>query len=337
VFSPYYAWSGRERPENHCALNVALYGPGCQRWAMTERGDGAVSREARQLVIGPSDLTWDGDALTIRIDEFTAPVPPLPMSPSPLRGTIRVTPTALNLRPFPLDAEGRHVWQPIAPRAAIEVTLDEPSLSWRGEGYIDTNSGTEPLEDAFADWDWSRAHLWSDTVVLYDLKRRDGTDLTLALRFDAAGGLEEVEPPPPAVMPSTACWRMPRRSRADAGERVAVRHTWEDSPFYARSAISTRLYGEPATACTRRCRSAGCAHPWCAPSCRSACRARSAEAAASSRRLSRRSDQSSQAHQASTTPCRPTISMKNNVFALMPPPRAPRPLAADPARARPGR
>ncbi len=26
VFSPYYAWSGRRSPDNHCALNVALYG-----------------------------------------------------------------------------------------------------------------------------------------------------------------------------------------------------------------------------------------------------------------------------------------------------------------------
>ena len=26
VFSPYYAWSGRRDPLNHCAVNVALYG-----------------------------------------------------------------------------------------------------------------------------------------------------------------------------------------------------------------------------------------------------------------------------------------------------------------------
>ena len=27
VFSPYYAWTGRRDPLNHCAVNVALYGP----------------------------------------------------------------------------------------------------------------------------------------------------------------------------------------------------------------------------------------------------------------------------------------------------------------------
>ncbi|MFM7004007.1 MAG: hypothetical protein ACKOXN_08715, partial [Limnohabitans sp.] len=41
VFSPYYAWarrSGQADPENHCALNVAIYSKGASRWAMTERG-----------------------------------------------------------------------------------------------------------------------------------------------------------------------------------------------------------------------------------------------------------------------------------------------------------
>ena len=34
VFSPYYAWSGRTDPYNHCAINLALYGPRSSRWAM---------------------------------------------------------------------------------------------------------------------------------------------------------------------------------------------------------------------------------------------------------------------------------------------------------------
>jgi carotenoid 1,2-hydratase len=38
VFSPYYAWArgrGRANPNNHCALNVAIYSKGQSRWAMT--------------------------------------------------------------------------------------------------------------------------------------------------------------------------------------------------------------------------------------------------------------------------------------------------------------
>ncbi len=88
MFSPFYAWSrrrGRGDPEQHCALNVALYGRP-KRWAMTERGRHAVYRDATQLRIGPSLLHWDGDALAIDIDEVTAPLP------ARIRGTVRVHP-----------------------------------------------------------------------------------------------------------------------------------------------------------------------------------------------------------------------------------------------------
>lgn len=247
VFSPWYAWSGRQRPEDHCALNIAFYGPGCERWAMTERPKGQVWRDAESLSIGPSSLRWDGDDLVIRFDEITAPVPPMPMIPSGLRGVVRVKPRAINTIAFPLDAQGRHVWRPIAPRARVEVTLDDPALSWSGEGYLDTNAGTEPLEDAFEVWDWSRAHVKHDSAVLYDLKRKDGSALSLALRFDKHGVPETVTPPPHAPLPSTV-WRMPRHTRADEGRSVSVQRTWEDTPFYSRSTLSTHLLGQPCQA-----------------------------------------------------------------------------------------
>ena len=110
VFSPYYAWSGRADPLNHCAINVALYGPG-HRWAMTERGRGAVTRDARRLGIGPSALSWDGRGLTIDVNEIAVPFP------ARLRGTVRVEPTCLNDEVFTLDAAGGHIWRPIAPSA----------------------------------------------------------------------------------------------------------------------------------------------------------------------------------------------------------------------------
>ena len=77
VFSPYYAWA-RERserggppanPENHCALNVALYTPGRKRWTMTERSRASIERDARNFRIGPSHLHWNGSELVIQIDE----------------------------------------------------------------------------------------------------------------------------------------------------------------------------------------------------------------------------------------------------------------------------
>ena len=53
VFSPYYHWSGRAEPENHVAINVALYGERGHRWSMTERGRGALDRRAPGIFRGP--------------------------------------------------------------------------------------------------------------------------------------------------------------------------------------------------------------------------------------------------------------------------------------------
>jgi carotenoid 1,2-hydratase len=204
---------------------------------MTERNSDAVTREARTLAIGPSHVAWDGQALTIDIDEVTAPLP------SRIRGRVRVHPSAICARSFALDDDARHVWRPIAPRARVEVELSKPGLSWRGDGYFDANAGIEPLEDGFAAWDWSRAHLSRDTAVLYDGIRRDGSEFALALRIDRDGVAREVDSPPRATLPSTA-WRVARATRRDAGAAAHVRRTFEDSPFYARSALTTHLYGE---------------------------------------------------------------------------------------------
>jgi carotenoid 1,2-hydratase len=210
---------------------------------MTERRANALKRDATTLTIGPSDLHWDGNALTIRIDEVTAPLP------SRIRGTVRLTPNAIVARSFALDPRARHLWRPIAPRAHVEVALQSPDLAWSGEGYLDTNAGSEPLEDGFAQWHWSRAHLKNDTAVLYDGTRSDGSTFGMALRIDASGAARVVEAPPVVALP-TSGWRMQRATRADAGpgiaedDRARVHKTWEDSPFYVRTALTTRLFGE---------------------------------------------------------------------------------------------
>ena len=116
VFSPYYAWSGRKDPLQHCAMNVALYGPTNQRWAMTERGANAVTRSKDILAIGPSSLSWDKDALTIHVDEIATPFP------RRIRGNIRVEPIAINSQSFLLEAHGRHFWRPSRhPRACRSI------------------------------------------------------------------------------------------------------------------------------------------------------------------------------------------------------------------------
>jgi carotenoid 1,2-hydratase len=241
VFSPYYARArrrGRSDAADHCALNVALYGRS-GRWAMTERRRGSLQRAPGALAIGPSSLAWDGYALTIHIDEFATPLP------ARIRGRVRVYPAALFDDSLALDAQGLHRWRPISPCARVEVALDKPALRWNGAGYFDSNSGAAPLEDCFTGWHWSRARQGARTSVLYDVRRRDGSEHSIALRFGHDGKREAFAPPPLATLPSTR-WGIARLTRASG--QPSVVDTLEDTPFYARSLLRTRLFGEPADA-----------------------------------------------------------------------------------------
>lgn len=237
VFSPYYKLSRGGRPDNHCAINVALTGPRSKAWAMTERGAKRVFRDADHFAVGPSALSWDGNALTIDIDEISAPLP------YRVRGKVRVTPRMIGTTAFALDPEGRHRWHPVAPRAHVEVEMANPGVKWSGAGYFDSNFGDEPLDAAFNDWHWARAHLSKDVGVLYEGRRRDGTPFDLALKFDNQGRWHDMLQPSPAELPRSR-WLVKRATRADAGATPRVAKTWIDAPFYARSALETRLFGE---------------------------------------------------------------------------------------------
>jgi len=242
VFSPYYARSRRRGagdPLQHCALNIALYGP-ARRWAMTERGSAALHRSETDLTIGPSALHWDGTTLTIRMNERTVPFP------RRINGEVRIRPQALTGQSFRLDTEGRHHWSPLAPRAHVEVTLKAPELRWSGVGYLDHNNGDVPLEDSFSRWTWSRAGVGEETAVLYEVTPCNGAGASLALRIARCGAITDFAPPPPVTLRPTR-WRVARGTRADDGQ-ARVRHTLEDTPFYARSLLDTRLLGQSVVA-----------------------------------------------------------------------------------------
>ena len=239
VFSPYYKRSDRGDPVDHSCLNVALYGPRGARWTMTERGRNSVVRDRDTLAIGDSAMRWVGDKLVIDIEEraiwLGCPVRPV------VRGQVVVEPEVWSGQSFALDPARNHHWRSMAPRARVRVEMERPELSWRGSGYLDGNWGSEPIEDGFADWQWSRAHLGKEAAVLYEGVRRDGSRFATALRFDVSGRAHEEELPLGAPLPPTR-WLMGRRTRADRGHARVVK-TWEDSPFYARSAVASRLFG----------------------------------------------------------------------------------------------
>jgi carotenoid 1,2-hydratase len=241
VFSPYYGFARRSRPtdpEDYVAINVALYGR-TRRWAMTERGRLALKRDTAHLQVGPSAMSWHNGELIIDIDEIAVPLP------SRIKGRVRLIPETRVEQTFAIDAMGHHLWHPIAPRTRIEVHFSRPALLWRGHGYFDHNIGSEPLEQAFRCWDWSRASTPDGSFIIYDaLPRRPG-DLrtTLGLAISKTGTIE-YSPLPPRRDLGATLWRVTRATRCDVGAPSQVIRTLEDTPFYARSLIQTHVAGQ---------------------------------------------------------------------------------------------
>ncbi len=263
VFSPYYAWARRAAArrsnadgggsrqagvpaEQHIAINVALAGTTGSAWSMTERGQRSLERGREFLRVGPSELEWRGDALVIRLNEIGCPWP------GRIRGEIRLHPRALPAYSYALDSHEQHWWSPLAPLARVEVELDAPRQRWSGAGYLDTNHGAAPLEQAFDGWHWLRAELGASrgadprAAVLYDAVRSDATRLELALTFDAQGRVERFTPPPPQSLGRSA-WRIERATRCDEQGVARVTRKLLDAPFYARSVVETELLGQRAT------------------------------------------------------------------------------------------
>jgi carotenoid 1,2-hydratase len=245
VFSPYYHWAFQRDPhtdpENHCCINVALYGRGARRWTMTERGKRHMSRSADQFHVGPSGLHWNGQCLEISIHERSLPFG------QRVAGTIRVFPEQLFHFVTPLDQRSRHHWGPIAPSARVEVVLDAPNMSWNGHAYLDSNEGAEPVIHGFHEWDWSRANMADGSVsVLYDIREKSDTERLLALRFHRDGRVDTFDAPPRQSLPK-AFWRVGRSIRSEDAHPPRVAQTLEDTPFYIRSVIESTLLGERVT------------------------------------------------------------------------------------------
>lgn len=142
-----------------------------------------------------------------------------------------------------LDGPRRHWWRPIAPRAAVEVDFEQPSLRWRGVGYLDSNHGTQPLDEGMQEWSWQRAHAASGTRIVYDIRPAEGPSASHALDFDNSGRVMYPELPARHDLPRTL-WRLKRQARSDSGYEPAVLVTMEDTPFYARTLVRTSCGGE---------------------------------------------------------------------------------------------
>ena len=244
VFSPYYAWANKRTlapAENYCAINVALYTPNKKYWTMTERGKNAIERSAHHFTVGPSDIYWEKDSLTIQIKERT------PLLGQRVEGTIKIFPEQLFNHVIALDDQKKHRWGPLSPSAKAQVHFTKPNLQWSGQAYFDSNEGDEPIVKPFREWDWSRAHLHDrSTAVIYDVRQKNGYENCIASRFYKDGRVESFEPPQKTLLPKTG-WRIQRRMHSEeipAKSSELILSTFEDTPFYARTMLKSRLLGE---------------------------------------------------------------------------------------------
>ncbi len=236
VFSPYYVRArkrGDGNPENHCALNVALYGQH-NRWAMTERGVSHIKRTPDQFTLGPSSLSWDNGSLVITIEERCSPLP------RALKGRIKFTPDHLYNAPVTLDTNAKHFWQAIAPHGRVVIEFDHPALSWSGSAYHDMNWGEEPLETGFKTWNWCRAVSKQGTKILYDLDRSDGTTKVFGHLY-TAGSITDISVPTRKPL-SRGYWGMIRDVNSELPPVLLA--TLEDTPFYTRNHIELTHEGE---------------------------------------------------------------------------------------------
>ncbi|WP_338276656.1 MULTISPECIES: carotenoid 1,2-hydratase [Roseicyclus] len=236
VFSPWYRWSGRKNPADHCCLNVVTYGRG-GRWTMTDRGQDALGLSRDRLQIGPSAMVWAGDHLRIEIAEMSTPHAQM------VTGEVIVRPSALTQVEMALTPDGAHVWRPFAPKADIEVRLNRPGWTWTGHGYFDANFGTRALEADFSYWTWGRFPLRDGAACFYDAQRRDGSELAAAIGFAEDGTPRAIDMPPKARLPRPG-WMVRRETRADAGHQPRQVKAMLDAPFYNRAAVQTRINGE---------------------------------------------------------------------------------------------
>ena len=215
-------------------MNVALYGKPA-RWAMTERGRGALARDATTLAIGPSAMRWDGDAAHDRDRRDYGPLP------KTLRGEVGRAPTRADQSRLRARCGGAHRWRPLAPLCDVEVRFEAPALAWRGTGYFDTERRRRAARSRLRSWTWTRFDAGECARIFYDVVQADGVKRGLAL--EVADG--KITPTAEAVYQDVARtgWGIARAVPCELGGTPTLVRTLENAPFYARSAIRARIDG----------------------------------------------------------------------------------------------
>ncbi len=248
VFSPRYRRArlrGAKRgelpdPIAFSGVNLAIYSPHRREraWAMSEYAAHHVTRDAQSLQIGANRIELQhgqgagtGDRATWRFDERS------PWTRRRLRGELEIDLPATRAPIFDIDVHGRHQWTPIAPRTPVRVRFERPALEFEGIAYHDANRGSEGLEAAFDDWDWSRADFGDHARIVYDTRSVEGEHRRLALRIDEEGTRPvAMQGCPERALPTTR-WGLPPFMRVEVERKLELSMMLEDTPFYSRSLL----------------------------------------------------------------------------------------------------
>ncbi len=203
---------------------------------MTERGEGALKTSENQFKVGPSSFNWIDNCLVIDVDEIATP------HLDRVRGTIKIIPDYITNIEVPLKTDGTHVWRPFSPNSKIEVDIQKKGWQWSGHGYFDANFGTKALEKDFSYWTWARLPTPDGSIALYDANLRNGETLSVGLNFSKDGTIKQLDTPSIVRIPRSL-WGVKRETRADDGYKPEQVKHMLDTPFYTRSAIRTKLFG----------------------------------------------------------------------------------------------
>ena len=156
-------------------------------------------------------------------------------------------------RAFDLDAAGRHHWWPMAPVLPGRGRLERAGPALDAAAPISTpTTATSRWRTPSRSWTWCRADLAArgGDPLRRDAPRRLPPEPVAALRRRrrrAASIARRSRPPLPPDAGSAAC--RARLAATTAASQVV--RTFEDTPFYARSLLSSTLCGEAVTAGAR--------------------------------------------------------------------------------------
>jgi hypothetical protein len=124
--------------------------------------------------------------------------------------------------------------KPADPRAAKRISV---RVSGTRTGLTGSPVIIDPMPSLMGRFD--------TLAVIYDVARRDGSALAVALRYGADGAAEPFEAPPVRAL-TRSFWGLPRVTRSEGAARIV--QTLEDAPFYGRSVVESRLCGHGVTA-----------------------------------------------------------------------------------------